>query len=167
MYAAFMPFNDPFNDFMISSPKDPRCRAQLPLNQKAQACRRQNSWPAHAAPGRISDSRTGLWLKPATGVQVMPCRKVNCSGSETGRPQKEVCWGRNYHLRDRPSKNTMSAYDAVDGSSTGIAMCQIAPAIQTPPMSPIGTKRKCHRRLATSAFEGLTDIRIVVRDFRL
>ncbi len=29
-----------------------------------------------------------------------------------------------------------SAYDAVDGSSTGIAMCHITPAIQTPPMSP-------------------------------
>jgi hypothetical protein len=27
----------------------------------------------------------------------------------------------------------------VDGSSTGIAMCQIAPAIQLPPMSLIGT----------------------------
>jgi hypothetical protein len=33
----------------------------------------------------------------------------------------------------------MSAPDAVDGSSTGIAMCQIAPAIQSPPMSLIGT----------------------------
>ena len=44
--------------------------------------------------------------------------------------------------------------DAVDGSSTGIAMCEIAPAIQSPPMSACGTKRKCHRRLATSANEG-------------
>jgi hypothetical protein len=33
----------------------------------------------------------------------------------------------------------MSTYDPVDGSSTGIAMCQIAPAIQTPAMSGIGT----------------------------
>ena len=34
-----------------------------------------------------------------------------------------------------------SAYDAVDGSSTGIAMCQIAASIQSPSMSLIGTKR--------------------------
>jgi hypothetical protein len=33
----------------------------------------------------------------------------------------------------------MSAFDAVDGSSTGIAMYQIAPAIMSPPMSLIGT----------------------------
>ncbi len=33
--------------------------------------------------------------------------------------------------------------------------------------SAFGTKRKCHRRLATSAVGGITDIRIVVRDFRL
>ena len=33
----------------------------------------------------------------------------------------------------------MSTLDAVDGSSTGIAMCQIAPAIQSPSMSLIGT----------------------------
>jgi hypothetical protein len=30
----------------------------------------------------------------------------------------------------------------------------------------IGTKRKCHRRLATSAFEGLTDLTNVIADFR-
>ncbi len=49
----------------------------------------------------------------------------------------------------------MAAFDAVDDSSTGIAT------------SANGTKRKCHRRLATSAYERLTDIRFVVRDFRL
>ena len=31
----------------------------------------------------------------------------------------------------------------------------------------IGTNRKCHRRPATSAFGGLTDVRIVVADFRV
>ncbi len=59
-------------------------------------------WPAHAALGRKSDSRTGLWLKPAMGVQVLPCPNAICSGSEIGRPQKGVCWGRNYHFSDRP-----------------------------------------------------------------
>jgi len=33
----------------------------------------------------------------------------------------------------------MTAYDAVDGSSTGIAMCQIAVSFDYPRMSPIGT----------------------------
>jgi hypothetical protein len=52
--------------------------------------------------GRTSDSQAGLRLKPATGVQVLPCLDVICSESETGRSQKGVCWGRNYHLSDRP-----------------------------------------------------------------
>ncbi len=34
----------------------------------------------------------------------------------------------------------MSAFDAVDGSSTGIAMCHIAVVIQERRMSPCGTK---------------------------
>ncbi len=33
----------------------------------------------------------------------------------------------------------MSAYDAVDGSSTGIAMCHIAVVIQEPRMTDVGT----------------------------
>ena len=49
----------------------------------------------------------------------------------------------------------MSVIDAVDGYSNDDLT------------SVDGTKRKCHRRLATSAFGGLTDITIVVRDFRL
>ncbi len=68
-------------------------------------------------------------------------------------------------IGDKCSTET-SVVDAENDSSTGIAMCQIAPAIQTPRMSAIGTKRKCQRRPATSAIGGLTDIRIVVRDFR-
>jgi hypothetical protein len=35
----------------------------------------------------------------------------------------------------------MSAFDAVDGFSTGIAMCQIAVVIQEQRMTAIGTKR--------------------------
>jgi len=35
----------------------------------------------------------------------------------------------------------MSAYDAVDGSSTGIAMCLIAVSYDEPPMSLVGTKQ--------------------------
>ena len=53
----------------------------------------------------------------------------------------------------------MSAPDAVDGSSTGIAMCQIAPAIQSPPMSLIGTLRTSMSTLSLSAFGGKADIR--------
>jgi hypothetical protein len=50
-------------------------------------------------------------------------------------------------MRDRgawilPNTWWRTAYDAVDGSSTGIAMCEIAPAIQIPPMSADGTKQK-------------------------
>jgi len=50
------------------------------------------------------------------------------------------------------AKQSMSGYDAVDDSSTGI------------PTSGRGTERKCHRRLATSAFGGIMDIKIVGRD---
>ena len=35
----------------------------------------------------------------------------------------------------------MSVYDAVDGSSTGIAKCHIAVAVTEPPLKPIGYKR--------------------------
>jgi hypothetical protein len=34
-------------------------------------------------------------------------------------------------------------------------------------MADVGTKWKLHRRLATSAFGGLTDIKNVVADFRI
>jgi hypothetical protein len=43
-------------------------------------------------------------------------------------------------------------------STTGVAINQSRPSIQTPPISANGTKRKCHRRLATSGFGRLTDI---------
>ena len=49
---------------------------------------------------------------------------------------------------------SQAGVDVVNGSSTGIAT------------SGNGTKRKCYRRLATSAFGRLTDIRSVVRHFR-
>jgi hypothetical protein len=54
----------------------------------------------------------------------------------------------------------------VDGAHAGIAMCGFEVSFNEPRMSPFGTKRKCHRHLATSAFEGKTDIKIVVADFR-
>jgi hypothetical protein len=60
----------------------------------------------------------------------------------------------------------MSVHDAVDGSSTGIAMCQIAPAIQSPPMSLIGTKRTCPARHIKSVLGGKADIKDAVSDFR-
>ncbi len=56
------------------------------------------------------------------------------------------------------AEQNMSALVAVDGSSTGIAMCQIAVSVDNLPMSPFGTKRKCHRRVSTSAFGRITDI---------
>jgi len=52
----------------------------------------------------------------------------------------------------------MSANDAVDGSSAGIAMCQIAPAIQSPPMSLIGTLPTLMPTLSMSALGGEADI---------
>jgi hypothetical protein len=52
----------------------------------------------------------------------------------------------------------MSAPDAVDGSSTGIAMCQIAPAIQSRPMSLIGTLQTSMPTLTMSAHGGEGDI---------
>ena len=54
----------------------------------------------------------------------------------------------------RQSKSKMSGVDAVDGSSTDIAT------------SVNGTKRTSAPWVSTSAFGGITDIKIVVRDFR-
>ncbi len=53
-----------------------------------------------------------------------------------------------------PSFIPTSEFDAVDGSSNDDLT------------SAFGTSRKCHWRLATSAFGRLTDIGSVVRDFR-
>jgi hypothetical protein len=60
----------------------------------------------------------------------------------------------------------MSSSDAVDGSFTGITMCPIAPAIQSPPMSLIGTKRTCPARHIMSVLGGKADIKDAVSDFR-
>jgi hypothetical protein len=49
-------------------------------------------------------------------------------------------------------------FDAVDGSSTGIAMCQIAASIQSPSMSLIGTKQTLIATPSMSALRGKVDI---------
>jgi hypothetical protein len=54
----------------------------------------------------------------------------------------------------------------VDGSSTGIAMCQIAASIQSPSMSLIGTKRTCPARRVMSVLGRKADIKDAVSDFR-
>ncbi len=56
----------------------------------------------------------------------------------------------------------MSAIDAVDGSSTGIAMCHIRGVR----MSPIGTKRTCPAHHMMSVLGGKADIKDAVSDFR-
>ncbi len=59
--------------------------------------------------------------------------------------------------------------DVVENNDVNITSKASAPACQHRSVSPtsvVGTKRKCHRRLATSAIGGLTDITNVVRDFR-
>jgi hypothetical protein len=54
-------------------------------------------------------------------------------------------------LRFKLENSGMSAFDAVDGSSTGIAVHQIAPAIQSRPMSLIGTLQTSMPTLTMSA----------------
>ena len=54
----------------------------------------------------------------------------------------------------------MIGYDAAEGYSTDIVICQYRPAFQTLGMSNSSKKRRCHRHLATSAFGYLTDIRL-------
>jgi len=61
----------------------------------------------------------------------------------------------------------MSAIDAVDDFAAGITLRNFAVDVAEKPMSGFGTMRKYHRRLATSAFGRLTDIRNVGSDFRL
>jgi hypothetical protein len=45
----------------------------------------------------------------------------------------------------------MSTFDAVDGSSTGIAMCRVAAVIQECGMSPLGTKQTYESEVTESA----------------
>jgi hypothetical protein len=63
-----------------------------------------------------------------------------------------------FSLRDRDRCQLASVVDAVDGSSTGIAMCQIAPVIQLPPMSLIGTLQTSLPTLSMSALGGKADM---------
>ncbi len=60
----------------------------------------------------------------------------------------------------------MSAPDAVDGFSTGIAMRGITVVIRDWRMSPIGTKRTCPARHIMSVLGGKADIKDAVSDFR-
>jgi hypothetical protein len=50
----------------------------------------------------------------------------------------------------------MSAYDAVDGSTTGIEMCHIVRSYEEPPMSLVGTKQSFIDRNRNDRFRVLS-----------
>ncbi len=56
----------------------------------------------------------------------------------------------------------MTDFNVVDGYHPTALQWAYFVVMVEPRMSPYGTKRKCHRRLATSAFGGLTDIQIAI-----